>query len=129
MNYTYVEHACTDPRCTGNKQCPAEKEQDAAEMLRQAAKARQAFSIRYSTDTIRVETTFIPEEDPLFSHMNWVSTNGKIVVCQGMFGQWMAYRYPEWKKLRFWGFSSKETAAIAAVVAWRAKPEGRPANG
>jgi hypothetical protein len=76
------------------------------------------FSIKYSNSTLEYETTFTPSDDPISNSVNWTSSDGKIVVRLGFLGGWMAYRYPQWEKLRFWGFPSKETAALAGVVKW-----------
>lgn len=77
-----------------------------------------SFAIKYTTEDIDYQAKFTPEEDPMFSVVHWVSTDGKIVVTKLFLGKWMAYQMPEWKRLRFWSFPTKETAALAGVVAW-----------
>ena len=74
------------------------------------------FAVHYSGPQGTITQTFTPEDDSLFSHVNWVSTSGCIVVIEGVLG-WNAYLQPGWRRVHWWGYRTKELAAFSGCVA------------
>ena len=74
------------------------------------------FTLQYHGPAGIITQSFTAHDSALFSHVEWVSTDGTVVVMEGMLG-WNAYLQPNWKRVARWGYGTKEEAAFAGILA------------
>lgn len=85
-------------------------------MLDLAWSSPRMFSINFTGPQGTRTQTFELGEHAITSDDEWVSTDGHIIVMEGMLG-WNAYLYPDWRRVHWWGYRTKELAAFAGVLA------------
>lgn len=77
---------------------------------------RPMFTINY-TGPRGTRTQSFEQQSSMFEEgAELVSTDGRIIVMEGILG-WNAFLYPDWRRVHWWGYRTKELAAFAGILA------------